>query len=138
MPEEKKEEPKKEPEKKPAAAGSVPPPPPPPEGKQAAPKAPPQPITVKIYTYKLQKYDPQRNFERVAVMELQGSKSMQRHDQIVCEGCQRACFSDVRWKCSTCSDYSLCQPCKVAGMVSKGHKLTHTLTVVPIPEKGKH
>ncbi len=84
MPEEKKEEPKKE-TPPPPHKGQAAPPPPPPLPAETKAKPAPQPITVKVYTYKLQKYDPARNFERVAIVELQPMPSVARHDQIVCE-----------------------------------------------------
>jgi hypothetical protein len=59
----------------------------------------------------------------VSVVELQPPPVAPRHDQISCDGCQRANFTELRYKCSVCTEYNLCQPCYSRGITSRAHKV---------------
>jgi len=45
------------------------------------------------------------------------------HHNIQCNGCQAVPIRGIRYKCSTCRDYDLCEKCEASGQHCRGHPL---------------
>lgn len=57
------------------------------------------------------------------------NKSVVVHDNVVCDGCNGSVVG-IRYKCSVCPDYDLCESCELRGGV---HDSTHPLLKITVP-----
>lgn len=49
------------------------------------------------------------------------------HRNIICDGCGTQPVVGVRWKCSVCNDYDLCDECESKGHHDARHRTTHPM-----------
>ncbi|KAF2180424.1 hypothetical protein K469DRAFT_714807 [Zopfia rhizophila CBS 207.26] len=57
------------------------------------------------------------------------------HDGIECHGCSQKPVVGLRWKCKTCADHDVCEPCRLAG---KSLMLDCKFTMVSLPDEALH
>lgn len=57
------------------------------------------------------------------------NKNVVVHDNVVCDGCNGSVVG-IRYKCSVCPDYDLCESCELKGGV---HDSTHPLLKITVP-----
>lgn len=51
------------------------------------------------------------------------------HDNVICDGCNGSVVG-IRYKCSVCADYDLCESCELKGGI---HDATHPLLKIALP-----
>jgi len=55
------------------------------------------------------------------------------HLGVSCDGCKTKPIRGVRYKCSMCPDYDLCQTCESKGVQTESHLMTHPMTKMRLP-----
>ena len=71
------------------------------------------------------------NDNEVTLARLQTLHANDAHESIYCDGCNSHPIKGLRFKCDSCSDYDLCQQCVNNNVITRAHKLTHSLIVLP-------
>jgi len=58
------------------------------------------------------------------------------HEGVTCDICLISPIVGIRYKCSVCPDFDLCQECQTTGQHSKDHPLTKIVDpIVPTPKR---
>ena len=60
---------------------------------------------------------------------LSSSETVTAHAGVTCDGCQMYPLIGVRYKCTICNDFDLCQKCRPS------HNSAHPLTVIKVPRE---
>jgi hypothetical protein len=70
--------------------------------------------------------------ESVTLATLRKAHKTEKHENITCDGCGRADFVGLRFKCDVCPDYDLCETCTMKHVVTKTHKRDHPLIAMSL------
>jgi len=57
----------------------------------------------------------------------------QIHDSVTCDSCQRCPITGIRYKCSVCNNYDLCEDCERAGKHNHSHPMLKIRSSVACP-----
>jgi len=55
--------------------------------------------------------------------EAKDSEEGNSHEGVICDGCSTSPIVGIRWKCSVCPDYDLCEACETKGVHDASHPL---------------
>lgn len=68
-----------------------------------------------------------------ADMSITSSRARLRHHGIVCDHCSENPLTGIRFKCSTCPDFDLCQDCVEKNDTLNFHEENHIFFRLPVP-----
>ncbi|CAF3178172.1 unnamed protein product [Rotaria socialis] len=69
--------------------------------------------------------------EDVTFNKLKKMHAGEVHESITCDGCKAESIKGLRFKCDTCPNYDLCPQCVENHVITKTHKSSHPLILIP-------